>query len=469
MLRGRMKFAWLILLAGCVRSNPTWTACDGGACVCTPRTCADLAGGCGAFPDGCGGTVVCGCPSGQHCSNVRCVNDNGCTPRTCADFAGSCGSFSDGCNSTISCGCPSGQSCSGGVCKTPNGCTPETCADFAGFCGAFADGCNGTLSCGCPSGDVCTSAGECCTPLGCALGDCGMLSDGCGNTIDCGPCPVSPWKAIGSFSAEMRRVFATPAAGVWIADFTGTVYHTADDSSFATQKVQSQLSELFILDGDVWVGGADGISHKGPLDAGFTLSPTGPKNTGGLHGVPGSLFATTANTTGDVAHSSDGTTWTSIAPSPSPASLFAVFAPSSTEAFAVGHTGSIYHTTDASHWVKQTSNVTVELPAIWGSGSLLVVTGLGGTILRSTNQGTTWTKATSGTTNDLYGVWGRSTTDIWVSGQNATVLHSTDGGVTWTQETGLPISTGILFSIFETDTGKVYAVGQNGAILVRSP
>lgn len=300
-----------------------------------------------------------------------------------------------------------------------------------------------------------------------------MIDDGCGTTLNCGPCPTSQWTAIGSFSAEMRRVYQTPTAGVWIVDFDGNAYHTNDDSQFDTLKVQSMGgSEIFVLGGDVWLGGGDGISHKGSGDSSFTLLAGSPKNTGGLHGVAGGFFGTVANgTTGDLLRSTDGLTWSTITPSPAPMNMYAVFAASATEAFAVGAGGAIFHTTDGAHWQKQTSNFSGDLAAVWGSGSLMLAAGRTGTILRSTNQGVTWTKATSGITSDIFGIWGRSTSDIWASGAAATVLHSTDGGVTWSRETGLPLSSStlVLFSVFETDGGKVYVVGQQGVIWVRTP
>jgi hypothetical protein len=418
-----MRSIWLSFLVACTQPNPL--VCDGGDC---------------------------GAPA--------------CSARTCADFAGDCGIFPDGCGAVVSCGCALGLSCMSGICKIVPGCTPAVCGQS---CGSFDDGCGGSLECSCGAGASCVS-GQCvgCVPVGCGAGECGQKSNGCGTVIDCGACATQGWTAIGSFSEEMRRVFATPAAGLWIADVNGNVYHSNDDSQFETQHVQAHLSEVFALDGDVWVAGSDGISHKGAADSGFTVAPTSPKNTGGLHGVPGRVFAVTSDgVSGTMAISSDGLAWSSITPSPAPPLLFAVYAATTTEAFAVGAGGAIFHTTDASHWLKQTSGVSVDLAAVWGTGALLLASGRGGTILRSTNQGVSWTKIVSGTSSDLFGLWGSSASDIWASGANATVLHSSDGGVSWTRESGLPVASSVvLFSVF-AGGGKVYAVGQNGAVLVR--
>jgi hypothetical protein len=40
--------------------------CAGGACACTPRTCAEAGANCGVVPDGCGGTLQCGPCSAPH-------------------------------------------------------------------------------------------------------------------------------------------------------------------------------------------------------------------------------------------------------------------------------------------------------------------------------------------------------------------------------------------------------------------
>lgn len=59
-------------------------------CRCTPRTCAQAAGSCGAVPDGCGGTIDCGgCASPQTCGGGGVANVCGCTPYVC-NADGSC-------------------------------------------------------------------------------------------------------------------------------------------------------------------------------------------------------------------------------------------------------------------------------------------------------------------------------------------------------------------------------------------
>jgi N-acetylmuramoyl-L-alanine amidase-like protein len=89
----------------------TGQVCDEDSCecagVCTPQTCESLGKECGAWPDGCSGTLDCGgCPGTQICDvNGACYEE--CVP----NCSGSC-CGDDGC---------------GGTC-------PDTCADPNGFC-----------------------------------------------------------------------------------------------------------------------------------------------------------------------------------------------------------------------------------------------------------------------------------------------------------------------------------------------
>ena len=385
-----------------------------------------------------------------------------CRPISCSDVGANCGAIADGCGGTLACGaCGSPSICGGGG---PNRCgdgvcVPRSCADQGATCGQISDGCSAVLDCG-----PCA-----CVSTGCAgqNATCGSIIDNCGIPLDCGACPASPWTSIGNLTTELRRVFLT-SSGLWIVDVDGNVFHSVDDTQFTSQKVQTSLSELYVDGAEVWVGGADGISHKDASATTFTLLDGSPKLTGGIHGVAGSLYADTFDTTGGVFHSVDGVTWSAVTPSPAPESLNALFASSASEVFAVGLAGSIYHTIDGgASWAKQTSGVTGDFAAVWGTGSLTLASGRVGEIVRTINGGATWSKANSGTTALIYGLWGSGSGDIWAVGQNATVLHSTDGGVNWTPEGGLPVApTATLFSVYEA-SGKVYAVGSGGVILVR--
>jgi hypothetical protein len=390
-----------------------------------------------------------------------------CVPVRCADVGAVCGAITDGCGGTLSCGdCSAGQTCGGGGpnrCGT-GACAPQTCAQVGASCGQFSDGCAGVLDCG-----PCA-----CTPTTCAAHptSCGALADGCGHTLDCGICPSGVWHSLGNSTAELHSVAysnapggSSPASGLWIAALDGSVLHSTDDVHFDTMNVQSSLSALHLDASDVWVGGADGISYQQAGTTGFSLIAGSPKLIGGIDGSVVSLFATSFSTEG-AAYSNFSSTWTAAKLTPAPGPLFAVFAPSFAEAYAIGARGVIYHTADSGQsWAAQTSGTAADLFCVWGNGSLVIVAGAAGTFLRSTNGGATWTRSTVGS-SPIYGLSGTSTTDIWAVGKNATLLHSVDGGASWSQESDVSGAT-IFYDVAAAD-GKVYVVGESGTILERS-
>ena len=200
----------------CVTAVPTGP--DGGACVL--KTCADYLlenKNCGPQSNGCGGMVDCGACTGasEFCGGggpSKCAVSGGgaCTPKTCVDFPGKCGAQSDNCGGvTFDCGgctlpaiCGGGGTpsvCGGGILPGPGGgaCVPRT-ACGALECGKVADGCGGILDClatNCTGTTICGGAGvanQCGAPncvklAACPAGkNCGSVADGCGGTVVCG-------------------------------------------------------------------------------------------------------------------------------------------------------------------------------------------------------------------------------------------------------------------------------------------
>lgn len=178
-----------------------------GACK-SPLTClsAGYAGKCGTGLDnGVGGTISCGCPTGQVCSTstpgqtgtCACNNLTG-QPYTCANVPNgpntggdACGSFSNGCGGSLTCGCPAGQTCN--TAANPNVCcTAAVCptAALGSACGALPNNCGGTINCGCPNGTgnenfTCTG-GTCQCIKDTCRGRTGPQPDRCGGTLNCG-------------------------------------------------------------------------------------------------------------------------------------------------------------------------------------------------------------------------------------------------------------------------------------------
>ena len=149
-------------------------ACDDGSicfeqACCLPLDCDTADKQCGAWPDGCGGTLLCGgCGAPPLvCVGGACVCLPSCGGKECGE---------DGCGG--SCGeCPVEEICyASGICgPCEPACQGKECGE---------DGCGG--SCGeCPVGQACGPAGDC-APCNadCEGKNCG--TDGCGGS--CGEC-----------------------------------------------------------------------------------------------------------------------------------------------------------------------------------------------------------------------------------------------------------------------------------------
>lgn len=180
---------------------------EGGACraptncACVPRTCGQLVAlgmnplACGAFPDGCGGILNCGCAASMACGGGGQANLCGCIPTTCAAQGANCGNISN-CGGTLNCGtCNSPQTCGGGGEANVCGCTPTTCSAQGKNCGSISNGCGGSLNCGiCAGPQTCGGGGQAnvcgCSPTTCAAQgrNCGSISNGCGGSLNCGSC-----------------------------------------------------------------------------------------------------------------------------------------------------------------------------------------------------------------------------------------------------------------------------------------
>jgi hypothetical protein len=398
------------------------------------------------------------------------VAQSGCTLLYGDRQAGSGGIGSGGSGGSGGGGSNVGGGGSGGGSGHP--CVPSRCSDTGADCGTISDGCDGTLACGdCASGQTCGGAGpnrcgsSACVPQTCQqLGvSCGRVSDGCAGIVDCGTCPTGSWYSIGTLPYNFDAV-AYGASGLWIADETGNVVHSTDDTNFATQKVQSGLSTLYLDGAEVWAGGADGISHKSASATSFTIVVGSPGYVQSIHGVPGSLYAVTDDGASGIYHSTDGATWSAITPSPAPMHLRAVFARSASDVFAAGDGGMIYHSTDTGATWTKGSVGNIVLFSAWASGSLVVV-GSQGRFFRSTDAGASWTPSVYGSSGYL-GLSGTGANDVWAVGDRTVVLHSTDGAATWTPS--LDVAGGVALYGIYADAAKQYAVGDSGAIIART-
>jgi len=75
-------------------------------------------------------------------------------------------------------------------------------------------------------------------------------------------------------------------------------------------------------------------------------------------------------------------------------------------------------------WTSMTSGTTSDLFAVWADTTTDAwAVGTSGAIVHW--NGTAWAAVPSGVTNYLYGVWGSGPSDVWAVGETGTTLHTT--------------------------------------------
>ncbi len=133
---------------------------------------------------------------------------------------------------------------------------------------------------------------------------------------------------------------------------------------------------------------------------------------------------------------------------------------------AVGNEGWVVRSEDGAKTVERVPlGVITDLASIWGDGEVLIAVGSHGVVVRSDDLGKTWSQRASGVTSELKAI-ARIGAELWAAGFDGTVLRSSDGGATWTQET--THSDAALFAIGGPSKERVFAVGAEGTILVRT-
>ena len=127
---------------------------------------------------------------------------------------------------------------------------------------------------------------------------------------------------------------------------------------------------------------------------------------------------------------------------------------------AVGSSGQVYTSPNASTWTTRHTGVTEYLNAVASSPSLHIAAGSNGCIVTSRN-GVTWTAQASGVTTGMLGAcWGNNR--FVVVGDSGTVLTSTDG-TTWMRRTSGVDQ--LLYAVtWAQDIGYI-AVGSGGTVL----
>jgi photosystem II stability/assembly factor-like uncharacterized protein len=109
-----------------------------------------------------------------------------------------------------------------------------------------------------------------------------------------------------------------------------------------------------------------------------------------------------------------------------------IYSHESNSGCAVGINGKIVKASvdDPGVWTEQTSGVSVDLNGISFYQNIGYAVGDEGVIIKTIDYGNTWTTQVSGTSIDLLSVCLTSSTTAYVSGVNGTILKTTNGGIT---------------------------------------
>lgn len=171
-------------------------------------------------------------------------------------------------------------------------------------------------------------------------------------------------------------------------------------------------------------------------------------------------------------HTTDGgATWVNVKLMPPPGSkeadrnLYSIFAaPDHGRMYIVSEHGLVLTSTDGVDWEYQDTGYKGSL---WAgtvlSDGVVLVGGLRGTVLRSSDHGKTWQEVKSGTTSSITGLAQLKDKSIAASALDGVVAKSTDGGVTFEAARaveGLPNT-----AVVALDTGGAVLLSLGGPVL----
>ena len=182
---------------------------------CTPTNCLAARGGtvhggpCGSLPDGCGGTILCGCDFGEVCGGGGVPGQCGTAPATgvsALSLTPSTVTGGSGSTGTVTLGgaAPPGGLAAFLASSSPVATVPSSIVVPAGQLSATFPVTTSVVSAstaltisasgsGTATAVLTVNPGTTCTPTTCAAQgkSCGTIADGCGGTLSCGSC-VAP-------------------------------------------------------------------------------------------------------------------------------------------------------------------------------------------------------------------------------------------------------------------------------------
>lgn len=242
---------------------------------------------------------------------------------------------------------------------------------------------------------------------------------------------------------SIRDVAAVSATSAVVANSGGSAFDTTDGTTWTARStgMRELVTDLERNGSTVYAAGELGRVAKS-TDGGITWSVVRDTPMAdsifSLAIVNGSTTLVGGGRGKQLLRSTDdGASWSFRNASASP-NLVSVAAVTESEAFAVGESGALRHTTNAgASWAAQASPTTETLRGIAVSGldgDRLVAVGDAGAIVSTTDAGATWTLRSSGTVERLRGVTLVEDRYAWAVGDNGTILRSTDGGVRWSAQ-----------------------------------
>jgi hypothetical protein len=250
------------------------------------------------------------------------------------------------------------------------------------------------------------------------------------------------------------------SSGAALWDLAGVPVSTAFGEKFETGIVPRASGSAIVY----WVDGEDPYGHTlyaQRLDStGATQWQTNGRQLSDASGTPSGVRAVPDGEGGAVL------AWEQNPTLPYYNAIRSIWGFSSTNIYAVGEAGAIFHY-DGQSWQAVAVSPGYDLHDIWGSSpDDVYAVGVNGTVLHY--DGSSWQYlSVVPTTKTLWGVWGSGASDVFVVGSGGTIRHW--DGSSW-QTMDYPVS-GTLTAVHGNSGSNIYAVGKddgylNGKLLI---
>lgn len=280
-------------------------------------------------------------------------------------------------------------------------------------------------------------------------------------TVAPSPVPaVNMWaQATSGTTQQLLSVWGTSGSDVFAVGYGGTILHS---NGTAWSAMTSGTSSYFVgvagtSSSDVWAVGGAVLHYNG--SAWSTAGGSFPLLYAAWAASPSDVFAVGAN--GAIWHY-NGTIWSAMT-SGTTQSLMAVWGSSSVDVFAAGYGGAIVHY-DGTQWSAMTSGVTQRIQGLWGTSSSDVYAAAYDEAKLLHYNGTSWS-AFATVSKPFWGVSGTSGSDIYIVGACTVCGIVRYDGSSATVMPGTLQNTIFLYGVRAVPGGDVYVVGDSGRIL----